>query len=1458
MKKHSKMLYLFLVVTLLLNLVLPGSMATASDEPVGPVITDQLITGVKIWDAKPLFDETDGTIRPQGNEIQNVRPSVKDTVAIVYDWSLPDDAHSYDDGSTYTFRLPDEFKVPSELTGKLIGEVGDYVVSTNGEVTFTFNGAIKGNQLSGNFYVWLTFDESKLDGSLEQPIDFSSVGQSAIDVHFANTAVDKLKKTAKANKNGINSDEIEWTVEFNQGEKEIKDAVLHDSFQYDGLALKGDITVQPLEVRLDGTVQPKGAPTTASSFPVSLGDIHQAYRVTYTTSVTAPTAAPFKNREMANSAELTGTGITPDSDIAKAYVNFNEPLTKSNPAESDYNAQTQTITWKIQYNYNEQSISQANAWIEDTFDAANKTKQKLVGGSVNVYSVDINGAGQGVNRTLVAPSKYTLTSVGTDFEGGFKLQFNDPINKAYIIEYQTDAKARIYKDETVANTVKMYDNTTRTGSKGIREVIFDKSVSKSDFQNKTIEWKLVLNQDSKEMTDVVIQDNYAGKHMKLDPATIKVNGADLEHSEFELVANSGDAGFESGFKLQLKDPANAIRIPYVITYTTSFDPTAGMPTNNEYKNVGTLDWNEAGVPQASITKSAVVTPQNYTLDNGNKIGEYNAKDKTITWKIDVNYNLHDIRDAVIKDNYEGNESFVENSLKVSKLTLDPKNNQVTDVGGEITFAPSQFTLNPDGKGFVLNLGNIGKTAYRITYKTSLDGEYPVEGTYSNHATLQDGEGTANLFDKKASVTPKHGGVYVEKTGNQVGQSDIASWHVSINPSQSFIPAGSIMTDTLSDNQILLKDSIKLYKADVPADNSGNVSQKDGSAIEFDPTSDYALEVTGNTFKLTFKKALNTAYILEYQSFINADSGARITNKAEFAGKSSSVIGQGNQEGILVSLAGAGGGASTGSGKIKIVKVDDLNKPLAGVKFELYNASGTTLLETLETDANGEAVTTRDYRYNNKTAGLPYKLKEVSVPSGYLMDPDYAGTTGKQILFKDPSESFTIVNKILRHGFELIKSDAADLAIKLQGAVFELRKAGTQDVVDTLTTDVDGKIAKGDLEPGTYELVEITAPDYYVLDSTPIPVTIDANQTQILHLNQTNARGADGKLILTKVDAKDPSVLLEGVEFELYDSTKTLKGTKTTDSQGLVEFDNLPYGEYTLVETKAAAGYVIEQAETPVQIKQSNTPMTIENKKNDRSVKLTKYNSVKSQALQGAVFELREETNIFDQAGNYVYNVVSGIDKAKLTTDVNGELFLENLAPQKYQLVEIQAPPGYQLDNKPVAFEITSKQTEPVMVEKTNNRASTPGGPSGPSTGPDQPGPVTPPTTDPQPPATPQPEPETPSVPGTVVEPGTPSVPDNGSTPVTPAEPGQPDGESDPGASGSGAPDAGNDQGLPGKGSASSPDSSGEGMKPDPASGGLLPKTGEDSHLPIQLAGFGLIVLGGAMLLYRKMNTIRNQ
>ncbi|MDU2238977.1 MAG: SpaA isopeptide-forming pilin-related protein [Paenibacillus sp.] len=1392
-----------------------GDGAASLDASAGQVITDNILTSVEIFNQKPEYDPVTEKLIIKGDRIQDIRPAVKDEVAVIYTWAFPNDSHGYGDGSTFTFHLPDKFKIGQQLEGNLDGEVGTYVVHPDGEVVFTFNDSIVGQMLEGYFYVWISFDEDKFEDGLHQQIDFSSTGLGIIDVHFANTAEDKLKKSGIANRSGFNSDEIEWTIDFNQGEKEIKGAILDDTLP-EGLKLKGDIEVRKLQVQVDGSVKEGAVERTETAFPISLGDIHEAYRVTYKTSVEAPTAGPFTNRPYDNKVVLTGDNIEDNEASGSVRISFNEPLNKVSKA---YDPVKQSITWKIEYNYNQQNLDPfdpANpdkpnaAWLKDEFDT---TKQRLVDTSFEVYEVEMDASGKAVKRT--GPSDSSAYSV-TKTADGFEFKFNQSINSAYDIEYRTESIKRVYEDDRIANTVEIKNGMKKSAGQDIREHIFAKSVSKEDFNKKEIEWKLVLNSDLKDMTDIVITENYAGRNMKLVPGSLQITGAHKD--DFELVANADDPDSEKGFVIKL-NPGVTINSEHVFTFTTTFDPTKGMPPGNQYLNEAVLDWKEAGVHQTAITKSAFVTAQSYTIENGNKVGKYSAKDKAIAWTIDVNYNLFDIQDAVLRDAYTGNQAYIDGSVQVNKLVLDSRNNAVA-IGEEIKpKSPDNpngfdFQLNPDGKSFTLKLGIIGKTAYRVVYKTSLAGEFPIDGTYKNNATLHDGGELR--FEKEAEVTPAHGGVFVIKTGKQQGTSDIASWTVNINPSQSYIAAGSKLTDTLSDNQILLPDTLKLYKTDLPADNSGNVSTQAGLV---DPE-DYELAVNGNTFTFTFKKALTTAFILEYQSYINADDGDRITNKAEFAGQTSSVKGGDGQEGVKVSLAGAGGGASGGRAPIQVVKVDDRGQPLEGAVFQIYNASGTVLLETLPaTNASGETGSLREYRFNG-TDGLPYRLKEASAPAGYLVDPEYGANTGKPIAFKN-DEPFRIENKKIRQGFQFTKVDAADPSKKLKGAVFDLymKNGADREFIETLTSGDDGTIAKGDLAPGDYELVETKAPDYYQLSSQPVDFTIIANQTAIVTRDVPNERGSGGKLVITKVNAKDQTVL-SGIEFELRDSTNAVVGKKTTDLDGVVEFDHLPYGLYTLVETKAE-GFVIEQPETEISVKEPVTALTIENKPNDRSVKLIKTNAAKTQRLQGAVFELLAQSVFFDPQGNYEFRKVDAIDPSKLVTDRNGELYLDHLEPNKYRLVEISAPAGYVLDKSPIEFEITDKQTESVILEKTNNLIYSPSNPGG-GGGPGNP-------TDPSNPGTPD-KPIDPAQPGdgTVEVPEDPS-PSDGTGGEKPQP--DPDKPTDIELDDDGNPLGGTRGDLPSDETDGKPGS------------GLLPKTGEGSLLPWQLTGAAFILAG---------------
>jgi len=1494
-RQAKQKLTVFVALALVLQLVTQLFVAPSSQAAGGTIDTSKMvIQSVALYDAEPSFVEDINGVQMNyvGNslELPN-RPDLNNFVAVIYKWTLLG-GHGASNGDTYIFNLPPQMDASmiNPKTGSISGDYGTYEVKPNGEVTLTFNEEIAynpDNDTTIYFAAWTKFKASAFDNGLKQEIDFSSVGAAPITVHLGSQVTDGIKKTGQDNKNGRNSDKINWTIDFNQAENTINDAKLKDTLpagvtldlsSLEVCTLTQNPTTKAFSEKAGTCTSIAANVVTASVFELSLGTITEATRVKYTTTVAPVTVDPFEGKYK-NKVELTGAAPFTQQTISsnEVKINFNKPLEKEAVSYTD---SEQKIKWKIKYNYNQQSIAAGAGILEDKFDTS---RYELVSGSLKVYEVTLNSSGGFASR-----AEYAGAYTPTDTADGFQLTFGDAINTPFDIEYEIKLKdaLRTYKSATVTNTV-YSDGRSVPATQDVHQVIFDKSVANEDFDNKKITWKLVINQDKKTMTNIVIKDNYAGRNMTLDDDSLVVTGLGAGGA----YSIGPDPSYDEGFEIRIQGPINN---QVTFTYTTTFYPTKPLHADGKYKNVGTLDWTERNhIEQPDpMNAEAEVVPQNYTVKNGHKTGVYNAKDKTITWTIYVNYNKHTIVDAIVTDKYSANQSFVPGSLEVNHLTLQAGNNAI-EVGAPVTIPTGDFVPDMDGLGFSLKLGNIN-SAYQIKYKTKLGESTPIEGAYSNDAKLfASATPSTPLFEKNdVDVTPKHGGKYISKTGKQVGNSDVAEWTVVVNPSQSYIQAGSMLTDELDNNQILLSDSFELYKTKIEANNNGDISQVEGNKLDLEDKALYDFAVTGNIYSLTFKEPLTTAYTLRYKSYITADNGANILNQAKFAGQSASAVQGNNSESIHVSLGGAIAGAASGKEKIKIVKKDDEGNPLANAKFELWNSNQSVFLETLTTDANGVAETEKAYRYN--AAGLPYWLKEIAAPDGHVRDPQFAA--GKTIEFKGNAAPIEIVNEKIRQGFQLIKVDSVDNSIKLKDAEFKLLDSNGAQVGELLTTDNNGQIAAGNLEPGDYTLVEVKAPLFYKLSSTPIPLKIVANQTAIVELEAKNTKGTGGKLVVTKVDAKT-SKELQGIEFQLYDADGHLVTTTETDINGVIEFNGLAYGNYKLVETKAD-GFVIEQAERAIVITEPTTMITIQNKKNERSVQLTKYNQSKSQVLPGAIFELREQTNMVDLEGNPIFQTVTGIDVSKLTTDSNGQLLLTDLPANKYQLIEVNAPSGYKLNNTPVEFEITLVQTEAVLVEKTNERIPSSGGGGwtpgpGPTETPkptEEPKPTeTPgPTETPQPTETPEPTPtpgptETPkpTSPGdkvkeetTVDKPvkGEVEVPEKGKVKV---------GEEPKHGTVTITPDGKwkytPDKGYKGKDSFTIIVTDPEGNEQeilveidvdDIPLGGIdaggktpgkqLPKTGEDSPLPLQLAGIALIAAGVLFLNRKRIFRTKNQ
>lgn len=392
------------------------------------------------------------------------------------------------------------------------------------------------------------------------------------------------------------------------------------------------------------------------------------------------------------------------------------------------------------------------------------------------------------------------------------------------------------------------------------------------------------------------------------------------------------------------------------------------------------------------------------------------------------------------------------------------------------------------------------------------------------------------------------------------------------------------------------------------------------------------------------------------------------------------------------------------GYIAIIKHSDSDETVVvnmeeGAEFQVYSktyescdAAPEDERDYLITDKNGY----------DKTVELPYGTYIVH-QTKTVKDAEYAADFEVEVTENGKTYEYVINNAPYQAFVKVTKVDAeTGKAIALSGAGFEIyRTDGTKVVMtvdgkdyDVFFTDTNGIVmTPATLGYGKYSLVEVQAPEGYVLDSTPVSFRVTkANST---------VENAVNVVVLTKKDTPQKGTIsvekvgemffgfetapagysdegsfrtmpLSGAEFEVRaaediftpDGTKRLgKGELAavivTGEDGTAATEPLYLGKYTVQETKAPYGYVLNSKKKTVELTYAGQDVAVtddaktkfKNEYQNVSITLKKY---------------MEHDELFGIGGNDEYKAV----RFGLFTDEEIHTADGNVVPKDYLVSEL--------------------------------------------------------------------------------------------------------------------------------------------------------------------------------------------
>ena len=354
------------------------------------------------------------------------------------------------------------------------------------------------------------------------------------------------------------------------------------------------------------------------------------------------------------------------------------------------------------------------------------------------------------------------------------------------------------------------------------------------------------------------------------------------------------------------------------------------------------------------------------------------------------------------------------------------------------------------------------------------------------------------------------------------------------------------------------------------------------------------------------------------------------------------------------------------GNIKIKKygevIDGDKISLEGVIFALFDENKNYIKEAT-TDKDGHII------FDNLKKGK-YFIKEVSNDKKFVLDDNYYEANLRVNENNRIIDIFLELENKLKKGNLKIKKIDFDTKISIKDTEFIIMK--DEKIFYRGKTNIDGIIELNDLVYGIYKIKEVMASNGYVLNEMIYEVKIgDENKDVYIEIENELKKG-NLKIKKIDFDAKTP---IEDTEFIIMKDEKIIYQGKT-NTDGIIELNDLVYGIYKIKEVMASNGYVLNEMiyEVKIDDKNKDVYLEIENELKKGKLVIRKLDSSNGNVISNVEFVIMKDKEV----------IYEGV------TNEYGEIEINNLPLGIYIIKEVRASNGYILNEDEIEVSLDSE------------------------------------------------------------------------------------------------------------------------------------------------------------------------